>query len=385
MLAPTTDALCLSFFAHKPPRPTAWIQYKPQSALMNGTFYSYNMDPLSSVPENWTASHGFSPLPPNNIISSPYSSEPMHRPPFPGLSALSDVLNSDLSLIYHSSPNDMYLTAIEMIPSTNHSDLSITGSISTENCPPVICPPQLPLYAPIPLLGRSSSLIPDLESCQSSVPHSRSTSYDGYTYKSGCPISSPVRGSPGSSSDIPYTDDQNLPLTFPTPSELLAELSEKSNHDHVPFDSRPDNARKARLRVVAEDLGFIPTDPSISTCSAMFASLNIGLPSDTITSHEKKRHYLECLEQYVTYLHQQLGLVGAIPHPFERIASYGGLDNRSVRTLLLHMEDVNRKLNLRTLYEEQRFLGLRDAVCIQNAPVGPVRFGDEHDDSNVSF
>lgn len=53
--------------------------------------------------------------------------------------------------------------------------------------------------------------------------------------------------------------------------------------------------------------------------------------SDTISSHDKKRYYLECLEQYITYLHDQLRLVGHEPTPLERVSTYRGLTSRSIR------------------------------------------------------
>lgn len=60
-------------------------------------------------------------------------------------------------------------------------------------------------------------------------------------------------------------------------------------------------------------------------------SLLIAVPRDTISSHEKKRHYLECVEQYVMYLHQQLQLVGSEPVKLERVSNYRGLSSRSIR------------------------------------------------------
>jgi len=58
-----------------------------------------------------------------------------------------------------------------------------------------------------------------------------------------------------------------------------------------------------------------------------------GIPySDTISSHDKKRHYLECLEQYILYLHQQIeSVVGVTPTPLVRTPSYPGLTSRSIR------------------------------------------------------
>ena len=75
--------------------------------------------------------------------------------------------------------------------------------------------------------------------------------------------------------------------------------------------------------------------------------------SDTISSHEKKRHYLECLEQYVLYLHEQLKLVQTAPLALERVSTYRGLSSRSIRTLLVHMQNTNKTLHEGTLVEEQ--------------------------------
>lgn len=53
--------------------------------------------------------------------------------------------------------------------------------------------------------------------------------------------------------------------------------------------------------------------------------------SDTITAHEKKRHYYECLEEYVLHVHEQIKLAGLQPIPFERVPTYQGLHSRSIR------------------------------------------------------
>ncbi|KAG1833873.1 hypothetical protein EV424DRAFT_1296132, partial [Suillus variegatus] len=164
-------------------------------------------------------------------------------------------------------------------------------------------------------------------------------------------------------------------LLFPTPSELLTDLStpsaqipttlsassslshqtqrEQSQSSErstepptsaAPNTSKTESQRKARQRAVAEEIGFIPTDP------------------DTISSHEKKRHYLECLEHYVLYLHEQLRLVNTAPLDLERVSTYRGLSSRSIRTLLVHMQNTNRRLHENTLEEEQVFLDLSAEV-----------------------
>lgn len=87
-----------------------------------------------------------------------------------------------------------------------------------------------------------------------------------------------------------------------------------------------------------------------------------------MSAHEKKRYYLEALEQYVIYLHDQLRLVHTEPLPLQRVATYPGMSSRSIRvylffsyldpeltftqTLLVHMEDSARNLNLQVVTEE---------------------------------
>jgi hypothetical protein len=62
---------------------------------------------------------------------------------------------------------------------------------------------------------------------------------------------------------------------------------------------------------------------------------------------------LECLEHYVLYLHEQLRLVNTAPLDLERVSTYRGLSSRSIRTLLVHMQNTNRRLHENTLEEEQ--------------------------------
>ncbi|KAI0080233.1 hypothetical protein K474DRAFT_1704792 [Panus rudis PR-1116 ss-1] len=112
-----------------------------------------------------------------------------------------------------------------------------------------------------------------------------------------------------------------------------------------------DNQRKAYFRGVAQNVGFESTDP------------------DSITSHDKKRHYLESLEHYVLWLHEQSRLVGVEPPPLERILSSKGLDIRSVRTLLLHMQDESKKANTELLEEQQSFVLLRQELLTRGLSV----------------
>ncbi|KAH0838354.1 hypothetical protein J3R83DRAFT_6634 [Lanmaoa asiatica] len=172
---------------------------------------------------------------------------------------------------------------------------------------------------------------------------------------------------------------------FPTPSELLSNINQSCQRDvsearpfvhpsppppqttrrQSPDDSstaplnsavnKTESQRKARQRAIAQEIGFTPTDP------------------DTISSHEKKRHYLECLEKYVLYLHEQLRLVQTAPLALERVSTYRGLSSRSIRTLLVHMQNTNKTLHEGTLVEEQVFLDLSAQVmAVHNAGL-PLR------------
>jgi hypothetical protein len=53
--------------------------------------------------------------------------------------------------------------------------------------------------------------------------------------------------------------------------------------------------------------------------------------SDTITAHEKKRCYLESLENYVLCLRQQVELLGLTPPKLDRATRHQGLSSRSMR------------------------------------------------------
>lgn len=153
---------------------------------------------------------------------------------------------------------------------------------------------------------------------------------------------------------------------IPTPSDLLHHHSLGKPKYLLPSASDLDAALvnktetqcKARQRAVAEEIGFVPTDP------------------DTISSHEKKRHYLECLEHYVLYLHEQLRLAHTPPLALERVSTYRGLSSRSIRTLLVHMQSVNKNLHQSILAEEQVFLDLSAEVVVAHDGNDSYRHAD---------
>ncbi|KAL5495168.1 hypothetical protein ACEPAI_630 [Sanghuangporus weigelae] len=128
--------------------------------------------------------------------------------------------------------------------------------------------------------------------------------------------------------------------TFPTPVELLGELSIR-DAEAAQRDRRRVERRKAQLVHETERLGFTPTDP------------------DTISTHDKKRLYLDCLEQYVIYLHKQLRLAGHEPVPMERVSSGRGLTSRSIRTMIVHLKNTTAKLHAERREAEIKYDELR--------------------------
>lgn len=66
---------------------------------------------------------------------------------------------------------------------------------------------------------------------------------------------------------------ESLQSTFLTPSELLAEMAAKDLTDDLGPDIRSESASKARRRIMAKKVGFIPTDPYVSLFSKSLFSL----------------------------------------------------------------------------------------------------------------
>ncbi|KAF8350008.1 hypothetical protein F5887DRAFT_1070244 [Amanita rubescens] len=283
----------------------------------------------------------------------------------------------DTTVIYDVHRDAQRLTELYSRPESSYADawgdyrrrvdVAVANREGSHIFQPV-APNDPTLYAPIPVAGQSILFSGTVDYNYSEYQPSVQDTYPTYqgTETQTAPSASPSSASSSSISHSQYTacevpntchyqnDDSTPTQTFPTPSELLMELAgDKLVDPSARYSDRNVNdlPRRARRRPVNRNLGFISGD------------------SETISSHEKKRHYLECLEHYVLYLHQQLKLVGAEPVPLERVQQYRGLSNRSMRTLLVHMESVTKKLDMRTLREEQGFVGLRDAVYKHEAAV----------------
>ncbi|KAJ3905668.1 hypothetical protein F5879DRAFT_988108 [Lentinula edodes] len=90
-------------------------------------------------------------------------------------------------------------------------------------------------------------------------------------------------------------------------------------------------------------------------------ALSIEPPvSQAITRHETNKHYLESLEQYILFLHAQMSYIGAQPVPIDRFSTNIGLRTRSIRTLLVYMENVMAEVSNQVQTQEQRFRALQN-------------------------
>ncbi|KAJ7597103.1 hypothetical protein C8J56DRAFT_308250 [Mycena floridula] len=205
-----------------------------------------------------------------------------------------------------------------MDPSLTSSNLSSsehTSYGSVQIYPPFSAPTtffyEVPLYAPIPVSVEPPQMFSDLHYFIEPAPSPIEPSYE------------PLQ-------------------TFPTLSQLLANQSQLET-----FTEEQGLGSRSNLLVVKDMPNFTALDP------------------ENISAHEKKRFYLECLERYVIYLHDQLNLIGVEPLPIERVTTGHGLSSRSIRTLVVHMQHTAQKINMRRDAEEQQFLYLRDTVLLQ--------------------
>ncbi|KAJ6503481.1 hypothetical protein C8R47DRAFT_206521 [Mycena vitilis] len=108
-----------------------------------------------------------------------------------------------------------------------------------------------------------------------------------------------------------------------------------------PRPRKPKATPRTRTRPAARPSGFVPSDP------------------DDLSSHEKKRLYVECLEHYVQYLHQLFAWIQVQPVPLERVSSYRSLTSRSLRTILIHLGKSSDILHGQIVHEEETLKGLQ--------------------------
>ncbi|KAJ3531497.1 hypothetical protein NM688_g7567 [Phlebia brevispora] len=154
------------------------------------------------------------------------------------------------------------------------------------------------------------------------------------------------------SADIPPEQQPSTPSTpfSPSPSgdfehEPSTPVPEMPGQASPQSVKKPENQRKAYFRSVAGNVGFQLTDP------------------DSISSHDKKRYYLECMEKYVRYLEERVSLAGVEPLPMKRVhLAHGGLDIRSIRTMFVYMQSKCRSRRQDVLTEERLYLELERQV-----------------------
>ncbi|KIK71067.1 hypothetical protein GYMLUDRAFT_235443 [Collybiopsis luxurians FD-317 M1] len=226
---------------------------------------------------------------------------------------------------------------------------SYPNAVSAQYTPETPCVDRLPLHAPVPVPGTSSIFFTDLGSpkCPSAFPK-ESQSFSSTTYSTFTLPNVLETGPVAPSQSSEEIGNKTTQSTFPTPCELLNELNSGSPNSTPGSNSRESNDESL--------YAYIPAFTSLEPETA---------DSSSITSHEKKRQYLLCLEQYVVYLHEQFKLIGASPIPIERYSTYRGMSSRNIRTLLAYMENSTAKLRAKTRAEEQRFLELRAAYLRQ--------------------
>ncbi|KAJ7103463.1 hypothetical protein B0H15DRAFT_214797 [Mycena belliarum] len=103
-------------------------------------------------------------------------------------------------------------------------------------------------------------------------------------------------------------------------------------------------SRAARAYPLPGPNGFVPSDP------------------DDLSSHEKKRLYVESLERYIQYLHQLFAFLNIAPAPLQRVSNYRALTSRSMRTILLVLRRSAEAIHALTVEEASKSIHLREAL-----------------------
>jgi hypothetical protein len=147
-----------------------------------------------------------------------------------------------------------------------YNDQTVMAPIELPKCAPAVAfTAGLPLHAPTPLPRASSLLFSDAENLNYPVLRRPQSSQPcpplGYLHPASQAPNEPQQNFVGSA----YCLDGPAQTTFPTPSELLAELAAKNGNNEEPrSEKKTETARKARQRAVAQSVGFVPTDPYVT-------------------------------------------------------------------------------------------------------------------------
>ncbi|KAJ7169948.1 hypothetical protein C8R46DRAFT_1265959 [Mycena filopes] len=148
---------------------------------------------------------------------------------------------------------------------------------------------------------------------------------------------------------IHFPDFFAQPEYYHVPTAIEASEMVQSSVGSVP--SPAPRARRTRSKTApafarVRPSGFAPSDP------------------DEISSHEKKRLYVSCLEQYICYLHGLFASINVTPVPLERAPTARGLSSRSLRTILLCLGRSADLVHTMTKQAEEKFhdLTMREAL-----------------------
>jgi hypothetical protein len=190
-----------------------------------------------------------------------------------------------------------------------------------------------------------------------------------------------VVGAPSSQSvaHTPPQCPQRLPNGAAATSSPYSPTSPKAPKSPTKAGGKLVYNRKAdRAKILARNIGFQPSEPCVlipySRAIEMFlAKLHFSFCRDLFSTQDKRRLYMNSLEEYVLYLHQQLRLVGQEPLPIPQLHEYKGLNTRSLRvrlqlvffycdlpltyllqTMLVHMESTARKVNNQVTEDERK-------------------------------
>ncbi|KAJ7110147.1 hypothetical protein C8R44DRAFT_274257 [Mycena epipterygia] len=288
--------------------------------------------PLSQVPEDSVNTCMHHPLPPyaptqeSFTLSPPYNPTDQHifdtfayyPPPSDALAYLNDPM-MDFNSANHHQPTDSEvqdLTEYPCLYSSMHS-------------------PDLPLHTPAPLPAQSSLLLPDPSPDDEALTHNPYLPETPYELTTILNLTDPF---PELFANTEYCD---FSVAQPVTTFAAApDLSETSSEDTAAPPARrkksPRKPRALRVPPVPRASGFVPSDP------------------DDLSSHEKRRLYVACLEQHVQYLHQLFAYLNVQPLPLERVSSYRGLTSRSMRTILLCLGKSADVIHGLTIEEENK-------------------------------
>ncbi|KAI0721283.1 hypothetical protein C8T65DRAFT_692370 [Cerioporus squamosus] len=225
----------------------------------------------------------------------------------------------------------------------------------------------LPLHAPVPVSNYTSLLTPSADETPQSSLQYPAASFDAATPPEDC---KPLPVEQENPLDV-YLDAPQV--LFPTPSELLTDLNTRERGSSSDGESAAKTSSKEDTSpAIGKRKRDLVEKPKTSISAKRTSVLSLTI--DTITSHDKKRSYLECLEEYVQWLHEQIHLVGQKPLPLERISTYRGLKNRSLRTILVHKQNALQKLNTQKMQAEEKFMELQNAVLMRQAAEDSLQF-----------